>query len=25
VSMDELDRNENKKWSAEMRKLFNPR
>jgi iron(III) transport system substrate-binding protein len=25
VSMDELDRNEYKKWSAEMRKLFNPR
>lgn len=25
VSMDELDRNEYKKWSAEMRKLFLPR
>jgi iron(III) transport system substrate-binding protein len=25
VSMDELDRNEYKKWSAEMRKLFIPR
>jgi len=25
VSMDELDRDEYKKWSAEMRKLFIPR